>query len=533
MMSKACESRSSELSPVVKGRGPVHWLALLCGALLSFLTLAAGIWVLQDYLDGHQPDTAAEDMSNTSKHANPSSKLVFHPMLGLLNNSGLTTSSSSFSALMFAARQFSTRPDVSLGTLPMHEVMAVVGKMNHSRNQTPVSVPISSSLCAADGVTCIALNQTAHLIDFNEFESGEIEVRATIGKWDDMIFQATCSPAEDSDCQLELQGNGDSEEVDDAERDPSRQLEVLSDSDSHEDDDAAPRLLWGRRRRRRRSPRCCPHGSCGHKDLYRDFENRGWCSRKCYATKNPDPSSCGAGKNICCKHKIVIIISFPSSSKVQLADGTSRQIAALKHGDQVSVLDDAGNVRHESFLVDLHKRTVEIAEYLELVHHWGAIRISANHLIYASGKMRPAKDVNVGDEIVWLPGQQKSPVVSTITQIRTVMDVGYHAPLTFSGNLFVDGVLVSCYALVHPPGINAYMQHSRILKPVIDNAHAVIHFLMYPLRLGYCLKVHLAICRIVPSICSDELVYGTEMNLHMYARLVKQSFDVVFLTGIF
>jgi hypothetical protein len=113
------------------------------------------------------------------------------------------------------------------------------------------------------------------------------------------------------------------------------------------------------------------------------------------------------------------------------------------------------------------------------------------------------------------------------------MDIGYHAPLTFSGNLFVDGVLVSCYALVHPPGINAYMQQSLILKPVIDNAHAVIHFLMYPLRLGYCLKVHLAICQVMPIICSDELVYGIEMNLHMYARLVKQSFDLVFLIGIF
>jgi len=459
-------------------------------------------------------------------------------MLGLLNNSVLT-GSSSFSGLMFAARQFNTGPDVSLGTLPMHEVMAVVGMMNHSRNQTPVSVPINSNLCAADGVTCIALNQTAHLRDFNEFENGEIEVSATIDEWDDMIMQATCSPAEDSDCQLELQGNGDSEEVDEAEHDPPRQLEDLSDSGSQENDDAPPRLLWcrrRRRRRRRRSNKCCPDGWCGYNSLYRAHDGRRVCARRCYATRNPDPSSCTKqgqnAKTICCKYKYYFVISFPSSSKVQLADGTSKQIAALQHGDQVSVLDDAGNVRHESFLVDLHKRTVEIAEYLELVHHWGTIRISANHLIYATGKMRPAKDVNVGDEILWLPGQQKSPVVSTIKQIRTVMDVGYHAPLTFSGNLFVDGVLVSCYALVHPPAINAYMQQNRILKPVIDNAHAVIHFLMYPMRLGYCLKVHLAICRVMPTICSDELVYGTEMNLHMYARLVKQSFDLVFLTGM-
>merc|ERR1719387_3205706 len=125
---------------------------------------------------------------------NPLSKVVFHPMLGLLNNSVLTARSFSFSALMFAARQLSTGPDVSLGTLPLHEVMAVVGMMNHSRNQTPVSVPISSSLCAADGVTCIALNQTVRLIDFNEFDSGEIEIRATIDKWDEMIIQATCNP---------------------------------------------------------------------------------------------------------------------------------------------------------------------------------------------------------------------------------------------------------------------------------------------------------------------------------------------------
>ena len=114
------------------------------------------------------------------------------------------------------------------------------------------------------------------------------------------------------------------------------------------------------------------------------------------------------------------------------------------------------------------------------------------------------------------------------------MDVGLHAPLTFSGNLFVDGILVSCYAMVHPPHVNAYMQQSSILKPLIDNAHAVEHFLLYPLRLGYRFKLHLAICQVMPTLCSDEMVYGTDMNdqnLHMYARVVKQIFDQVILRG--
>merc|ERR1739848_251264 len=83
------------------------------------------------------------------------------------------------------------------------------------------------------------------------------------------------------------------------------------------------------------------------------------------------------------------------------------------------------------------KRTADVVEYLELVHNWGHIRISANHLIYVGGKMRPAADVNIGDQLLWLPGQDKSPVLSTVMEIRTVMAAGYHAPLTFSGVLFV------------------------------------------------------------------------------------------------
>merc|ERR1719352_1862678 len=111
-------------------------------------------------------------------------------MLDLVNNSvGISNGSSfSFSAVMSAAMRFKIGP-VPVGVVPMQEVMGIVDLMNRtpSMNMTPISVPISSNLCAADGVTCIALKETARLIHFEEFENGEIEVRATIVDWDDNV----------------------------------------------------------------------------------------------------------------------------------------------------------------------------------------------------------------------------------------------------------------------------------------------------------------------------------------------------------
>jgi len=510
------------------------------------LALVAGVWFFQDYLDGQQQAITAKNMSTIAESTtmNTSSKLVLHPMLDLVNDSAVISngSSFSFSAVMSAAMQFKIGP-VPVAVVPMQEVMGIVDLMNRtpSMNMTPISVPISGNLCAADGVTCIALKETARLIHFEEFENGEIEVRATIVDWDDNVVEAHCSPAEDSFCELEFQSDSDSPEIDD-------------------EDHGQPRMLWGRRRRRRRrtGTKCCPHGECtgnpssihGSKcwhlsnsiALYGQFDWTRANDRDCYIStvhdsecdSHPNRNSHGNNKG-CCKrdHSHRRRWCFPSSSRVQLADGTWKQIAAFQHGDQVSVLDDAGDVRQESFLVDFHKGTVEIVEYLELIHQWGSIRISANHLIYVGGKMLPAMNVSIGDKLLWLPGLQKSPMTSTVKKIRMVMDVGFHAPLTFSGNLFIDGILVSCYALVHSPSINAYMQQSLVLKPLIDNAHAVEHFLMYPLRLGYCLKVHYAVCQMAPTLCSDELVYGEKTNLHVYARFVIQIFDQVMLRGTF
>jgi len=478
-MSQARESRISGTTPVAKEQGALRWFVLTSGVILSLLALVAGIWFLQDHFGEQQPATIASNTSTTAQHTSmrTSSRLGFHPELALINNSVLSSNSTPFSAVMSTAMHVSTGP-VSVGIVPMQEVMGVVDMMNRSTNRTPVSVPIDGNLCAEDGFTCIRLNQTAQVKDFVESEDGEIDAIASVDGWN-ATFEAHCNPAEDDYCELEYQGNMENEAFED-------------------DDGQGRRLFWGRRRRRRRR-------RSGHSWHFYIRRLPRW-GRRC----------------------------FPSSSNVQLADGTQKQIAALEHGDQVSVLDDAGNVRHESFLVDFHKRTAEIVEYLELIHDSGAIRISANHLIHASGKMRPASDVNIGDELLWLPGNQKSPVLSMIRKIRTVMDVGLHAPLTFSGNLFVDGILVSCYAMVHPPHVNAYMQQSSILKPLIDNVHAVEHFLLYPLRLSYRFKLHLAICQVMPTLCSDEMVYGTDMNdqnLHMYARVVKQIFDQVILRG--
>merc|ERR1712060_95789 len=107
-----------------------------------------------------------------------------------------------------------------------------------------------------------------------------------------------------------------------------------------------------------------------------------------------------------------------------------------------------GNIQPEHFFADLHKPSQEGAAYLRLVHEWSSLHTTSNHLVFVSeGIFRqpvaiPAGRLKNGYRLLaHVPGQLGGLVQSTVIQILRVWDLGFHAPLTYSGKLVVEGIL--------------------------------------------------------------------------------------------
>jgi hypothetical protein len=101
------------------------------------------------------------------------------------------------------------------------------------------------------------------------------------------------------------------------------------------------------------------------------------------------------------------------------------------------------------------------------------LEVSPDHIVYVSGKAVRASDVRVGDRM------DDVHVVSRITMARRR---GVYAPVTYSGDIVVSGVLASSYV--------SLLDH---VSPGIQNRAA--HVIM---------GVHRVICTLSYSICEQE-----------------------------
>merc|ERR1711959_292544 len=139
---------------------------------------------------------------------------------------------------------------------------------------------------------------------------------------------------------------------------------------------------------------------------------------------------------------------------VRLQDGTTKTLEELGPSDLVETTADFQERGYERWLFDFHgsmgaRQAVVVEDFVEIVHEAEPpLRITANHFLYALRDGEPtlvlAGSVVVGDVLLVTTDAGVKP--SIIRSLRMVKDRGIYAPLTFSGRLAVNGVVVSSYA---------------------------------------------------------------------------------------
>ncbi|BAM79404.1 similar to hedgehog protein [Cyanidioschyzon merolae strain 10D] len=213
------------------------------------------------------------------------------------------------------------------------------------------------------------------------------------------------------------------------------------------------------------------------------------------ATTNVTQTAVGEGSAVC----------FPADASV-LIDGLGNhlQISELRSGMAVMGVNGRGQLVEDSVLGWLHNEAGATAEILAIKTRSGKqLRLTRQHLVYRmiehsrdfygmttafsciSQKQQQqkhirrslelgttavvavfAEDIRVGDALLDVAAHLPDPVVAIET---LVTHNGLYAPLTRSGRLAVDGVLVSCY------GTYA--------------SHAVAHAVLWPARVDALRKV--------------------------------------------
>jgi len=134
---------------------------------------------------------------------------------------------------------------------------------------------------------------------------------------------------------------------------------------------------------------------------------------------------------------------FPSTARVELADGGKVSMEDLKVGDLVQV----GSGRHSRIFAWGHRIPVGEFDFMEIITEGQErpIRITANHLLYSHGRLISAGSVRVGHSI-----ERKDGTQVPVTRVGTVRAQGLYNPHTTHGDLVVDDIRTSSYTRAMP-----------------------------------------------------------------------------------
>ncbi|KAF8567763.1 hypothetical protein P879_01008 [Paragonimus westermani] len=164
---------------------------------------------------------------------------------------------------------------------------------------------------------------------------------------------------------------------------------------------------------------------------------------------------------------------FPGLAKVYSADGGLIPMNRLKVGDIVMTKDATSDKlvttpivaflhRDEHSWKPMLQVTIEIPDGNHLSQkqlNKSVLHITQNHLVYVIDQEKTfrqvvskfASDLHIGDKVLVSVNMRGTLQKANIVSLRTIIErqtplSGLYAPLTQSGSIVVDGVLVSCFA---------------------------------------------------------------------------------------
>uniref|UniRef100_A0A5S6Q8G4 Hedgehog protein n=1 Tax=Trichuris muris TaxID=70415 RepID=A0A5S6Q8G4_TRIMR len=146
---------------------------------------------------------------------------------------------------------------------------------------------------------------------------------------------------------------------------------------------------------------------------------------------------------------------FPGDAWVTMGDGGRRRLSQVKPGDLIAVPDADGRLTVASVITFLHLSPNEFGSFLTVRLADGSnLAVSPDHLVYRAAEPTPmetvfASQIRIGDQMFVagsnVSGTQLKPTsVIQVEEAREAM--GYYAPLTTTGTIFINNVLVSNYA---------------------------------------------------------------------------------------
>ena len=143
-----------------------------------------------------------------------------------------------------------------------------------------------------------------------------------------------------------------------------------------------------------------------------------------------------------------------------LEDGREKNMSQVALGDRIQSVDSQGNLVYSEVLMFLDREPEERTRFVSLRTAEGQeLTLTASHLVYSGAPdcwdlkcMSPvyAGNVQEGHNLMVREG---GLVASTVLSVTSTHSTGVFAPLTRAGNLVVDGVLASCYAVIDSQNI--------------------------------------------------------------------------------
>ncbi|XP_012056737.1 PREDICTED: sonic hedgehog protein A [Atta cephalotes] len=156
---------------------------------------------------------------------------------------------------------------------------------------------------------------------------------------------------------------------------------------------------------------------------------------------------------------------FPGRSLVRTEDGSTKRLDDVRLGDRIAAVDSRGDVVYSEVIAFLDRSPSERRQFIRLTTKSGRVlTLTPAHLVPMESGSVFAANVQPGDKILVSDADvasAKNEVDNrlrwdSVNETKLVIEEGVYAPLTMEGNLFVDDVVASCYAIVNSQSLAHY-----------------------------------------------------------------------------